>query len=419
MVRVAKWREAVSHREDWMIARMSPAVRALAECKDAGDAKRVADLAHAAEVYARRQKLGNEAIDYARAVVVDAMTMMGEMLRTEPKNPGTRTAGGGKGAGGSIKAPPATPKLADLGISKKESAAAQTLATIKKKAPALHDKIKDGKTTVAKAKVEVRRQEKREELKQKAKAAPASPNWQIIHGDCRAQLGISERPRLIFADPPYNIGIDYGEGEEADELPYDDFIQFCSEWIAVCHARLTPDGSLWVLIGDEFAAEIAVLLRQHGFHRRAWIKWYETFGVNCANNFNRCSRHLFYCTREPDNFVFNETAVLRPSARQVIYNDGRASTSGKLWDDVWVIPRLPGTAKERIPDFPTQLPLELITPIIEVATEPGDLVLDPFSGSGTTGVSSIRLGRRFVGIEKSKEFVERSRERLAAEGCTK
>src|SRR5262249_46230351 len=111
---------------------------------------------------------------------------------------------------------------------------------------------------------------------------------------------------------------------------------------------------------------------------------------------------------------FNREAVTRLSDRQTKYNDRRADPRGKIWDDVWVIPRLVGTAEERIPDFPTQLPLDLLRPIIGCASDPRDLVLDPFSGSATTGVAALELGRRYVGIEKREKFATLSRKRLAA-----
>ena len=268
-----------------------------------------------------------------------------------------------------------------------------------------------GEVTVAQATREVERQAKREGLVAKAEAAPPpSPDgpapWRIVQGDCRAHLGITERARLIFADPPYNVGVDYGDGAAADRMTDEAYLQFTSEWLAVCHARLAPDGTLWVLIGDEYAAEMGCLLREHGFHRRAWVKWYETFGVNCANNFNRCSRHLFYCVKDPGHFVFHPEVVTRPSDRQAKYGDARADPGGKLWDDVWQISRLVGTAKERIPDFPTQLPLALLRPIVGCSSDPGDLVLDPFCGSGTTGVAAVEVGRRFVGIERQQRFVD-------------
>jgi hypothetical protein len=232
----------------------------------------------------------------------------------------------------------------------------QDAKTIKQSAPELHEKVKAGKMTLPQAKREVQKAEKRAELQAKAEAvAPAdSRRWEVVTGDSIAVLEAepSEPARLIFADPPYNIGFDYGEGHD-DALPADQYLQWCRRWIDACAARLTPDGSLWVLINDEWADEFGCMLRRAGLHRRAWIKWYESFGVNCANNFNRCSRHLFYMVKDPRNFVFNGDAVSRPSDRQVKYGDKRADPGGKLWDDIWginpPIPRLVGTAAERIP----------------------------------------------------------------------
>jgi site-specific DNA-methyltransferase (adenine-specific) len=163
-------------------------------------------------------------------------------------------------------------------------------------------------------------------------------------------------------------------------------------------------------------ARYADILERQGFTIRQWITWYETFGVNQANKFNRCSRPLLYCVKDPKRFVFHAGAVNRPSARQAKYRDKRADPGGKVWDDVWginpPIPRLVENDKERLPDFPTQLPLGLLRPVVGCASDPGDVVVDPFSGSGTTGAACLELGRRFLGIEKVARFAELARARL-------
>ena len=220
--------------------------------------------------------------------------------------------------------------------------------------------------------------------------------------------------RLIFADPPYNIGIDYGSGKDGDLLPDEQYMKWVGEWMSLCWDCLSDDGSFWVMIGDEYAAEYCVALKSVGFTVRNWIKWYETFGVNCSNKFNRTSRHIFYCVKDSSAFCFNPEPVKRPSDRQTKYGDNRAVAGGKIWDDVWQIPRLTGTCSERIADFPTQLPLALVEPIVLCASMPGDLVVDPFNGSGTTGVASVRNGRKYVGIEKSETFIGFSSMRLGA-----
>jgi hypothetical protein len=106
-------------------------------------------------VYARRQKLSEEAIEYTTEVKVDAKTLMGVMLRAAEKNKGAKWSK----VTGSKREPvkDTAPTLADIGISKKESASAQALADLKEKAPALHEKVKAGETTVSKARAELRR----------------------------------------------------------------------------------------------------------------------------------------------------------------------------------------------------------------------------------------------------------------------
>jgi DNA modification methylase len=274
-----------------------------------------------------------------------------------------------------------------------------------------------GKMTIAQAERDIAREEKRRQLVAKADAAKnaRADNWKIINGDCVVELEKqfkSSTVPLIFADPPYNAGIDYGTGKKADELPDEKYVAWCAQWIAQCVRVLTPDGSLWLLISDEYADHIGVALRKSGLHRRSWLIWYETFGQNCSNNFNRCARHLFYCVKNPKRFTFNADAVSRPSDRQA-QGDKRADPNGKILDNVWGgIPRLVGTASERIPDFPTQLPVKLLERIVGCASDPGDLVLDPFAGSATTGEACLKLGRHFVGIEKSKKFAAQAELRL-------
>lgn len=285
--------------------------------------------------------------------------------------------------------------------------------------PDLHEKVKAGKLTIPQAKAEIKRAEKTAELEQKAAAVQEEPSkrlWTLINDDVLsglAKVKAEHGPaRLIFTDPPYNIGVDYGDGSEADAVPHDDFIDWCEKWLSLCRDCLTEDGSLWLMTCDEVAAESCLILKDLGFNIRNWIKWYETFGVNCSGKFNRTSRHIFYATRSQRDVVWNPDAVSRPSDRQAKYNDKRAAVSGKTWDDVWQIPRLSGTCDERIPGFPTQLPLQLVEPIILCSSEPGDLVVDPFNGSGTTGIASIRNNRRYVGIDKSESFIDLATKRL-------
>ena len=289
------------------------------------------------------------------------------------------------------------------------------------KRPDLEKKVVAGEMKPAEAIREIRSEKRLAEMKEAAARAAVErhessrPLFDLLNMDVIDGLeSVRDNgpARLIFTDPPYNIGIDYGEGEKADLLTPQAYMKWVRQWFSLCWDCLTEDGSMWVMIGDEYAAEYAVELKATGFTIRSWVKWYETFGVNCSNKFNRTSRHIFYAVKDSKRFVFNPEAVTRASDRQTKYGDSRAAPGGKIWDDVWQIPRLTQDCKERVPKFPTQLPLALVEPIVLCASMPGDLVVDPFNGSGTTGVASIRNGRKYIGIEKSESFYEVAKRRL-------
>jgi site-specific DNA-methyltransferase (adenine-specific) len=295
---------------------------------------------------------------------------------------------------------------------------------VKRADPELACRVRAGAMTLHQAGVEVRRREKRAQLQQAAEQAQGASGserrWHILNVDCLQGLSASAlnksgfaRPRLIFADPPYNIGVDYGAGAKRDLLPRDAFIAWCRRWTSASFKLLTPDGSLWVMINHENAARLELALEDAGFTIVNWITWYETFGVNCSRRFNRTSRCILHAVKDLNNYVFNEDAVTGPSARQRVYQDSRAAPGGKLWDDVWTIPRLSGTARERIPGFPTQLPLELLRAVVGCASLPGDAVIDPFCGSATTGAACVEQGRTFLGMDLNPEYVALAAARLA------
>jgi site-specific DNA-methyltransferase (adenine-specific) len=387
---------------------LSQAKRTLAKVTSVSEVKDIRDRAEAIRIYAKQAGHGLEIQNNAAEIKIRAERRAGELLADSPKN-----VGGRRKTDCSVQTVrPDT--LEQLGIEPTQSHRWQRIASLPEKTFETRiAEVQDAgleltsSDIVKLAKREKRTREKRKRMKAAANTPRlADPNWKIHQGDCRVILPTipAGTARLIFADPPYNIGIDYGAGSEGDRLTDDAYLVFCKEWLSACVERLTDDGSLWVMIGDEYADHYGVMLRSLGVHRRAWIKWYETFGVNQANNFNRTSRHIFYCVKNPRKFVFNPEAVTRPSDRQTKYNDKRAEPTGKLWDDVWQIPRVCGTSSERIPDFPTQLPLDLLRAIVGCASDPGDTILDPFSGSATTGAASVAMGRKFIGIEQSKDF---------------
>ena len=236
----------------------------------------------------------------------------------------------------------------------------------------------------------------------------------ITTGDCIEHMG--KMPpgsvNLIVADPPYNIGIDYGDGRRADRLPDASYREWTQRWIETASRTLAPDGAMWVICGHEYADYHQSAMRDAGLHWRSTVIWRETFGVNCRRKFNRTSRPMFYATKHRQRFTFNVESLTTPSARQTKYGDKRANPAGKVLDDVWTISRVCGTFLERVAGVPTQLPLALVRRVVLGITRPGDLVLDPFAGSGTTGVVCIEHGRRFQGIELREEYAAIARDRI-------
>ena len=216
---------------------------------------------------------------------------------------------------------------------------------------------------------------------------------------------------LVFADPPFNIGIKYDNYN--DSRSYESYYNWSEEWIAQACRLLKPNGSIYIAIGDEFAAEINIILKKQGLHFRNWIIWYYTFGQSQRKKFNRAHTHILYFTKHKSNFTFNDHEIRIPSARQLVYSDRRANPKGKIPDDVWEFPRVCGTFKERIGNHPCQMPERLLERIIKASSNEGDLVLDPFGGTGTTAFVAKQLKRHYITMDISETYFEVINNRLS------
>ena len=246
---------------------------------------------------------------------------------------------------------------------------------------------------------------------------------------------------MVFADPPYNIGCEY---DKYDDKRKDlDYFAWSADWMAEVYRVLKRHGTFWLAIGDEYAAALQMIARNYefwcmpargrgfkGFHLRSWVVWFFTFGVACQKNFSRSHTHLFYFTKTKSKFTFNADEIRVPSARQLKYNDARANPDGKLPDNTWIVhpdvlqeccqgdsdtwlaSRVCGTFRERIKGAPNQMPQVVMERIVRATTNPRDLILDPFLGTGSTGEAALRLKRSFIGFDISKEYCRSSRNRL-------
>lgn len=258
----------------------------------------------------------------------------------------------------------------------------------------------------------------------------------IINADCLDWMleRDTESIDLVFADPPFNIG--YGYDIYNDRRGADQYIMWCNAWMASVYRVLRRTGTFWLAIGDEYAAELKIEAQRVGLHCRSWVIWYYTFGVNCSKNFSRSHTHLFYFVKDTDAFTFNgaDPANRIPSARQLVYGDKRANPAGRLPDNTWIlrpqdidgcfseaedtwhVPRVCGTFRERQGFHGCQMPEEVLSRIIRLCSNPGDVVYDPFAGSGTTVAVANKLGRCGVGTELSANYAKRASERCGTSG---
>jgi site-specific DNA-methyltransferase (adenine-specific) len=236
-----------------------------------------------------------------------------------------------------------------------------------------------------------------------------------------------KRVDLAFADPPFNIGYKYDTYD--DDKPAQDYLAWTEEWIAGVKPLLTPTASVYVAIGIKYQAELKPLLDKSGLHWRDTICWHYTFGPHQTGKWTPSWVAIHSYVVDPTRFTWNLDAVKVPSARQLKYKDKRAKAGGRGPNNVWILlpdeeekcfqghhnamleSRVCGTFKEWT-GHPCQMPEAVLERIIKVSSNPGDLVFDPFAGSGATLATALKLGRRCLGIELSPEYAEGIRRRL-------
>lgn len=245
------------------------------------------------------------------------------------------------------------------------------------------------------------------------------PRTDIYVGDSRTVLaGLPVASvDLIFADPPFNWDVPYGDWDDA--RPREEYLRFTHEWLDSCLRVLGDQGSFWINIPDDTAAEIVVHLKSRGLKMINWCVWHFRFGQHRLGNFIVSKVHALYFARDRDNRVWNPEAIREPSDRAAIYDDKRTRTTKtpglRVPLDVWYGPhwgRVQGNNKERRKSHQNQIPEVYLERVIRACSNPGDLVLDPFLGSGTTCTVARALGRRSIGIEFSPASAESAFERI-------
>ncbi|MBA7804164.1 adenine-specific DNA-methyltransferase [Citrobacter freundii] len=241
----------------------------------------------------------------------------------------------------------------------------------------------------------------------------------IIHGDALTEL--KKLPPasadLIFADPPYNIGKDFdGLVESWDE---ETFLAWLFECIDECHRILTPQGTMYLMNSTENMPYIDLKCRQL-FTIKSRIVWsYDSSGVQAKNFFGSMYEPILMMVKNSKNYTFNRDDVLveaKTGAKRALIdyrkNPPQPYNQKKVPGNVWEFPRVRYLMDE-YENHPTQKPQALLERIILASSNPGEIVLDPFAGSFTTGATAVALNRRFIGIEVNDEYVKMGLRRLS------
>lgn len=234
----------------------------------------------------------------------------------------------------------------------------------------------------------------------------------IVNGDCIDVLPLFDfKFDMIFADPPYflsNGGISYQAGKIVcvDKGEWDkggtpeSIMEFNRAWLALCREKLKENGTIWISGTHHNIFSIATLLTELDYKILNVITWAKT---NPPPNIS--CRFFTYST---EFIIWARKSKKVP--HRYNYDLMKSINGGKQMTDVWKLPAIARWEKS-CGKHPTQKPLSLLARIILASTDAGNWILDPFSGSSTTGIAANICGRRFLGIEKELEFAEMSKRR--------
>lgn len=255
--------------------------------------------------------------------------------------------------------------------------------------------------------------------------SPALPDphpapTRIQQGDCRKLLPAlvaDGEADLIFLDPPYNLGKRFGRFD--DRWPSEaDYLRFCYEVLELCLAKLKATGSLYVMASTQAMPHLDLFLRERCTILSRIVWHYDSSGVQARRRFGSLYEPILHCVKDPRAYTFNAEAIAveaRTGAVRKLIDHRKAVPapyhSTKVPGNVWYFPRV----RYRMPEYaehPSQKPEALLERIILTSSRPGELVVDPFSGTFTTCAVAQRLGRRSLGIELDPGYVQSGRVRL-------
>ena len=229
---------------------------------------------------------------------------------------------------------------------------------------------------------------------------------------------------LIFADPPYNLsgnglkwkgnktgGDWYMVNEAWDKMTAPQYMQFTRQWIGVCDRVLKDKGSIYIACSYHNISEAMIVLKQLGYKINNIITWYKSNAMpNMTKRIFTHSTEFVIWAVKGSGWTFNYETLKKINPEK--QKDG----SLKQMRDFWQMPLVQGRERLRGEDgkalHPTQKPEEMLKRIILASSNKGDIVLDPFSGSGTTVYVAKKYQRKWIGVEKDKNYIKICKKRL-------
>ena len=244
----------------------------------------------------------------------------------------------------------------------------------------------------------------------------------IIHGD--TFLVLDNLPKsfvdLLIVDPPYNISKVYGKSnfKQMNDMEYR---KFTDKWIDKILPILKPTASIYVCCDWKSSLIISDVLKEH-FTIQNRITWQREKGRGAKQNWKNCMEDIWFATVSARDYTFNVNDVKMRRKVMAPYKENgkpkdwletkdgnfRDTFPSNFWDDI----SIPYWSMAENTDHPTQKPEKLIAKLILASSNSGDVVFDPFLGSGTTAVVAKKLGRRYIGIEREGEYCALAQKRL-------
>ena len=228
---------------------------------------------------------------------------------------------------------------------------------------------------------------------------------------------------LVIVDPPYNLTKKFGT-KEFKSMDWNEYKKWMDKWLAEVFISLKPNGTLYICSDWNTSIAIPEIAGKY-FLLKNRITWEREKGRSAGNNWKNCIEDIWFFTKSPE-YTFNLDAVKLKRPVLAPYKDDegkpkdwqedneddgkkyRLTAPSNLWTDI----SIPFWSMAENTPHPTQKPEKLIAKLILASSNEGDVVFDPFLGSGTTSVTASKLNRHFVGIEREKEYVAIAEKRL-------